>query len=239
MMPVRQPAYWFAGILFIAMGLGTAWLLARAVRFDCVRADGTCAVGTSTGFGWKTREFGVEQLRGARARTWERGGAAGMRLELLTDGGAIPLDLVNATGDVKDSLARVIEEFVDDHSVAEVRIREDARPAGWGLGLLLVAAGAICLAAMEWIRLTLDRDQGTVTLRSRRLRGRRSEDALVGDVTGVEVREFKLRRGSSSSVSLALRGRAEMPLTKMPMFTAQSAAAASALIRGWLDKGPR
>ena len=102
MTPVKQPAYWFAGILLIAMGLGTAWLLARGVRFDCVRAEGRCVAAHAVGLGWLSNELSIDGLRGARVRTWRRAGAAGMRLEVLAGDSAIPLDLVNATGDQKD-----------------------------------------------------------------------------------------------------------------------------------------
>lgn len=239
--PVHLAAYWGFGLLFVAMGLGTAWLLGRAVSFGCERdagVTGTCTYATTAALRTTRRTFPVSALHGADVRLSGGGLVRSKVLVLRTDGGDLPLPLSNANGAVKDSLAALIAAFVQGAAPA-VRVREDSRALGFLFGLFLVGAGVVCIGVIERFVLDMDRDTGRVRIRGLRHGRLRRVDIPLDLVRGVGKTAFTVRRARSWSVYLDLGDRAREPLTRAALCTDRSAEQTVDVIQSWLAETPR
>lgn len=239
--PVRTVAYWGFGLLFIAMGLGAAWLLGRAVSFACERdagATGTCTYASTTTLHTTRRTFPVSALQGAVVRFSDGGLVKSKLLVVRTDRGDLALHLSNATGAVKDSLAAQITAFAQGAAPA-VLVREDNRTLGFLFGLFLVGSGVACIGVIERCVLVMDRDERVVRIRGLRHGWPRRVDIPLDRVHGVGMAAFTVRRARSFTVYFNLGDRVREPLTRAALFTDRSAERTVDLIQSWLEEAPR
>ena len=101
-----------------------------------------------------------------------------------------------------------------------------------------MAAGALCIGAIESCVLEMDRDRGAVRIDNLRHGRRLSRDVPLEPVRGVGTEEFRLRQARSWSVHLELEGAARVPLARTPLFTDGSAERTVGVIRSWLEESP-
>lgn len=220
--PVKLAAYYGFGVLFAVGGVFAAYLLGRATEFRCEREGalaGRCVYRHAV-LAWSRRaEMSLGSVRGARVDVTQNT----MTLVANTDSGDLRLDLIAADGRALDSLAAEINRFLNDEAVAAIAVREDYRLLGLAFGLFLVAAGAVCILAIERIVCVFDRERGKVSIRSRSLLGPRRVDLPLERVSGVTTESFVLRGAESWNVLLALDRGQMVPLAAMPLFTTRSA----------------
>ena len=233
--PVLAPAYWGAGVLFAVLGFVVIWLLARSLSLDCDRPRKTCEVTEWHVLRRVREDIPVRAVRGARVVTWTRGVSAGMTLVVETDVGDRPLRLVKSNGIAKESMAWDIWHFATDTTVARLQIADDARPAGWLLGLVLIAGGVVCVLALERVNLSIDRAAGKVVIVRRRWFDSGVTTLALDEVKDAELKEFHVRQASSYAVVLRLAEGREEALTRLPLFTRSSANHAVGLIGSWLE----
>lgn len=233
--PVSVWAYRISGLLFMAAGVGVALLLAGSVAFYCSRFDGFCHYRQTSPLGARQDQvIAVRDLRGGRVGTQTSGLVASMTLYVMSRGPDLAIPLVSADGATKDSLARELTRFSADTTALEFTVEEDRRVIGYAFGGFLLAAGLVCLLAIERVRLILDRDKGLLQLKRRRFGWSRGVRTKLIKVKSVKMREYRLRTTVSYAVAIILDSGAEVPLTRLPLFTFQSAEQAQQLIKRWL-----
>ena len=232
--PVSVWTYRLVGLLFMACGVGAVLLLAGSVSFRCSRFDGSCRFRQTTPLGRQDRVIQVADLRGGRVGTQTSGLIASMTLIVMSRGADLAIPLVSADGATKDSLAKELTRYSTDPLALEFEVFEDRRLIGYLFGGFLFGAGLICLLAIERVRLILDRDKGLLQLKRRRWMWTRGVRARLVRVKGVTSREHRFRRTASWSVTIHLEDGSELPLTRLPLFTAISAQQAKELITRWL-----
>lgn len=232
--PVSVWTYRLFGLLFMAGGVAVAVLLAGAVSFRCSRFDGFCRYALSTPFDHQDRLFLVSELRGGTVEVRTNGLIASMTLVAMSRGGDLDIPLVAADGATKDSLARELTRYSTDPLTLEFEVHENRQLLGYEFGAFLFVAGLVCLLAIERVRLVLDRDKGLLQLKRRRWMWTRGVRAKLIKVRGVTSREHRFRRTASWSVTIHLEDGSELPLTRLPLFTAISAQQAKELVTRWL-----
>jgi hypothetical protein len=137
------------------------------------------------------------------------------------------IPLTAADGAEKERLAGRVRAFVADPGAAPLDIAEDTRPLGIPLGVFVAAAGAVMILAMERVTLVADRSAGVMLIKGRRLTGGTSAEVKLAEIEGISTPSWYVRGAESFSVVLHLAGRQEQPLTRTPLFTAESAQAVS------------
>lgn len=224
--PVKLAAYYGFGVLFAVLGVFAAYLLGRATEFRCEREGalaGRCVYRHAV-LAWSRREeMSLGSVRGARVDVTQKLLYGTMTLVANTDSGDLRLDLVAADGREKDSLAAETNRFLNDEAVAAISIREDYRVLGLAFGLFLVAAGAVCILAIERIVCVFDRERGKVSIRSRSPLGPRRVDLPLERVREVTTESFVVRGAESWNVLLALDRGQSVSLATTPLFTTRSA----------------
>jgi hypothetical protein len=94
-----------------------------------------------------------------------------------------------------------------------------------------VAAGAVCLLAIERVHLVVDRNIQRVTIRSRAWWRSRRVSVPFDRIGGIGARPFAVGRQTSWNVVLELIGGGDVPLARTPLFTKESAERTAMLVR--------
>jgi hypothetical protein len=221
--PVKLTAYYGFGVLFVLLGMWTGWMLCRSLDFVCERGPrGVCTRRQRVLLFQDSRAVAVTALRGARVVPVTSGISASMEIRAETAEGELPLPLVGAGGVEKDSIARAMNAFVRDTSIARLAVHEDKRAVGLLFALFLAGAGALCIVAVERVVCDFDRRTGTVRIRGIGITGVRRVDLPLERVAGVKSEVLATRRTRSWQVLLKVTGGVPVGLTRMAMFTDQS-----------------
>ena len=233
--PGSLPAFLTFGLLFIAASLWVMKSLGRSVFFSCGRqpVGGVCVLDRRSLYGTDRERFPVASLLGSRLDT-TIGFNAGTSLVIRTDSGEVPLRLVHANADIKDSLVGVIDAFAADPQNPGFIIEEDTLRTGGWLGSLLLIAGLACLLSIERATCVLDRDKGLAVVRNIRWFGSRRIEVPLDRLRGVEQAAFVVYATRSWNLALMLDGGMQIRLTTMPMFNDANVEQASRAIRSWL-----
>lgn len=234
--PGSLPAYLTFGLLFVAAGLWVMKSLGRSVFFSCGRQPqgGICVLDRRSLLRLNRDRFPVTSLFGSRIDTTV-GLNAGTTLMIRTDSGVVPLRLVHANADMKDSLVGVIDGFATDPQNPGFIIEEDTLRTGGVLGGLLLAAGIACLLSIERATCVLDRDKGLAIVRNIRWFGARRIEVPLDRLRGVEQAAFVVYATRSWNLALMLDGGMQIRLTTLPMFNDANVEQASRAIRSWLE----
>jgi len=152
----------------------------------------------------------------------------------MTGSRDLAIPLVSADGATKDSLAKELTHFATDPLDLQFEVAEDRRVIGYGFGGVLLGAGLLCLLAIERVRLILDRDKGLLQLRRRRWMWTKGVRAKLIRVKKAKMIEHRVRRAASWSVVFYLEDGSELPVTRMPLFTFDSAEQTVQLVTRWL-----
>jgi hypothetical protein len=229
--PVKLPAYWGFGGVFLAAGLLAGLVGGRMSLVDCSRdTSGTarCRLESKSLAGHARVDGELTSALPRDSLTW--GFVANREVFVTVKGRELPLGLVAAGGDEKDDLARRLNLLVSGEG-PDVRYREDTRLAFWFLGFFVAASGAAILLSIEFVSVTVDRESQQVTIR--RVSGwrRRRETVPLDRIAGVHSEAFTFRRATSFNVVFDLVGRKPLHIARTPLFTEASARTVLELIQ--------
>jgi hypothetical protein len=236
--PAKVWAYWGLGLLCIALGVGSLLLLGRGVRLHCEPDPAAaCRLERVVLVGRRQATFPVAALTGARVETATAGIAAWMNLVLETDRGDHVIALTAADAAEKERLAGQVRAFVADPRAAPLDLAEDTRLLGIPFGLFLAAAGVVIILAMERVTLFADRSAGVMLIKGRRLTGSTLVEFKLTEIEGISTPSWYVRGAEGFGVVLHLTDRREQPLTRTPLFTAESAHKVSETLARFLGTG--
>ena len=243
---VLKPAgwiYWLAGLVFVALGVGAAWLLANrttlsvaegAVRYE-KRLLGLVVVDewTATASAEPVAETAIRVTLGPTMETTVR-----------TRDGVKWTSFAAADGDAKEQMVAAINQALALPD-GTYQYAEDKILPGAALAAVCLVGGLICWLAIQTVVLDADRGSGTLAV-ERRLRlvpiGDRREwplDRFAGAAAQASTLSTGKHRVTSYQVVLVDVDGDEMGLARGPMFTAASANEVVALLTPWAKGAPR
>lgn len=228
--PVKLPAYWAFGVLFIAAGLLVTLTGARQTSLICTiepSASAQCELRMRHLLRELRAHGNLDEARTVDRVTW---GFMATRDVLVSIGGREhALILVGANGDEKDELVAGLNALARGSGPA-VNYREDMRALFWAFGMLVIGAGTLILLSVEFISIIVDRDKRRLTILGRAWgRGRRDEIPL-DRIAGIDATPFTVGRQTSWNVVLKLGGGRCIAVARTPLFTGASAAETIALL---------
>jgi hypothetical protein len=193
-----------AGLSLMGVGLLILLLTDSMVTLTCRRtanAKGKIELKSSRVLGSSSREAALESVTDVVIRRGISRGGGGVVLE-TTNG---EFSLASLSTGRANELAGELTAFLSTPAMPDLTIRQDSRPATYGVGLGMIAVGFLILAlGFETVLCTFDRSASKVAIERRGLLGARRAEYELGDIADIRS-EWVTNRKKAKAVYLILK----------------------------------
>ena len=193
-----------AGLSLVVVGMLILLMTDSMVTLSCRRtapAQGKIELESSRLLGSRTRETDLESVTDVVIRQGISRGGGGVVL-LTTNG---EFSLASLSSGRANELAGELTAFLSTPAVPDLTIRQDSRPATYGVSLGMIAVGFLILAlAFETVLCTFDRTASKVAIERKGMLGARRAEYDLGDIAGIRS-EWVTNRKKAKAVYLILK----------------------------------
>ena len=193
-----------AGLSLMGVGILILLMTDSMVTLSCRRtapAQGKIELESSRLLGSRTRETDLESVTNVVIRQGISRGGGGVVL-LTTNG---EFSLASLSSGRANELAGELTAFLSTPALPDLTIRQDSRPATYGVGLGMIAIGLLVLAlGFETVLCTFDRSADKVAIERKGMLGARRAEYELGDIADIRS-EWVTNRKKAKAVYLILK----------------------------------